>query len=343
MNDVSVPNMTHFAPNTGRFTNYFGVESFAAHVLGNIGSSYNFSMLPDDPLTGTPWASNPAAFWNGTDHWAYVFLDSAPSVNTSGPNFLSVYTDRVVNSTGTCETPPYQMAADGDLAVIQLLKSNQTVIFPGVALGQESIYYLTTPVDPKSSNGSCGPGCSNVKVLEPAAGPPVAGSISQGSNSTHYYYDCNITLTSTTDDVSPLNKAIAAQAIALSGQIHPELRSIKEDDNEYVSYNFGLPFGEAQNNSATGMASLISRFAIGVIAAAAQTNPPMYIQGGQPAQGVRLEFESLLAFNLILGSIGLLQLVLVIVTAVVVSQIVIPQEIPLSHEEEIRKRFVSSS
>ncbi len=79
MNNISIPNMTHFPPTAGRFGASSTVESFAAHVLGDIGSSYNFSMLPKEPLDGTPWASSPAGFWNGTDHWEYNFLDFVPS------------------------------------------------------------------------------------------------------------------------------------------------------------------------------------------------------------------------------------------------------------------------
>ncbi|OCL03460.1 hypothetical protein AOQ84DRAFT_266116, partial [Glonium stellatum] len=310
LNNVSVPNMTHFAPTTGRFTDYYLVESFGAHILGDIGSSYNFSLLPNNSLVGKPWASNPAAFWNATDHWEYVFLESAPSVASSGPSFLSIYTNRTVTSRGTCDVPSYDISINGSLATINPRNGMQNVTFPAIALGSESIYYLTAPLlDHDDSTGACGPGCSSVKILEPAAGPPSPGSFVSASG--YYYYDCNITVTSTTPYLSPRNAAIAAQAIALSGQIHSEFASTNEPYNEYATYTFGLPFGEAQNNSAAGMADLLSRFAVGVVAAAAQTNPPMIVQGGQPAQGVRLQLSSPLVFDLILGLAGGMQLLLV--------------------------------
>ena len=79
MNNISIPDMAHFGPSTGRFINETNdntfLEAFAAHVLGDTGSSYNFSMLPGEPLQGTPWAANPAGFWNATDHWEYIYLD----------------------------------------------------------------------------------------------------------------------------------------------------------------------------------------------------------------------------------------------------------------------------
>lgn len=336
--------MTNFAPTAGRFGNDVTfVESLAAHVLGEIGSSYNFSMLPEEPLEGTPWASNPAGFWNGTDHWEYHFLDSAPSPAASGSRSLAIYSDRIVKSTAICDLPPYQVTVEGQLAVINLLAENRTINFPALALGLDSIYYLTTPLsDDDSGDGICGPGCANVKALEPAAGPPVDGSSFRGSNGS-YFYDCNITVSARESDLSPVKAALAAQAIALSGQIHPEFRGTDNRLDQFAGYNFGLPFGEPQNNSVTGMASLMSRFAIGVISAAAQTNPPMFVQGRLPAQGVRLQFESFLGFNLILVSIGVLQLVLVLATAAVVKRLVIPDEMLLSSQEAIRSRFVLSS
>ncbi len=138
----------------------------------------------------------------------------------------------------------------------------------------------------------------------------------------------------------PLNAVVAAQAIALSGQIHSELESQDGGNNEYVAYNFGVPFGEPQNNSATAMADLLSRFAIGVIAAAAQNNALMITQGGQTAQGVRVQLDLPGNFYLILSLTGVLQLVMVVFTAAVCSKLEIPQEALLSHEEQIRKQFV---
>ena len=344
VNNISVPDMTYFAPTAGRFTrDTTFVESFAAHVLGNIGSSYNVSMLPKEPLEGTPWASNPAGFWNATDHWEYHFLDTAPSPATSSAQFLAVYSNRIVKSAATCTVPPYEVTVDGQLAFIRLLEDDRKVAFPAIAFGLESIYYLTTPMpDDGSSEGTCGPGCATVEVLEPAAGPPIDGSSFKGANHT-FFYNCNITVSAAASDLPPLKAAQAAQAIALTGQIHPDFQDIDARLNQFVGYNLGLPFGEPQNNSIAGMASLISRFAIGVVSAAAQTNPPTFVQGRLPAQGVQLQFDSFLAFNLILLITGCLQLVLVITTAVTVSQTTIPDEVLLSHQEAIQNRFVRLS
>ena len=344
--------MAHLGSSTARFIPFDNdntfQEAFAAHVLGDTGSSYNFSMLPAEPLEGTPWASNPAGFWNATDHWEYVFLDSAPNAVASGVQVLSIYSNRTATSSAICAVPAYNLSMEGQHALIHLLNENQTVVFPAIAAQLESIYYLTTPTpDDGHSDGTCGPGCNNVKVLEPTSGLPVAGSIANGSDQkselSHFFYDCNITVTSTTDDLPAVKAGLAAQAIALSGQVHSELEDTNSQSNQFVAYNFGLQFGEPQNNSAAGMASQISRFAIGVISAAAHVNPPKFVQGSLPAQGLRLQFDSFMLFNLILLLTGILQFVFVVVTAGIVSRVKIPEEILLSRQESIRNQFVLSS
>lgn len=382
---ITIPNMTNFVSHGAegqqgqrRFGYDVFSELFSAHLLGDIGSSYNFSMLPVDyPLAGTPWAANPAAFWNATDHWEYVFLESAPSPLTgsssSGPNFLSFHSDRVAKSSAICTTPPYNITIHDGLALIDVVSAstnNQTVDFPSIALGLESIYYLTRPAKSGNTiigNGSCGPGCSEVHVLEPATGPPAPGSVVVNplqQQQAYYYYHCNITvemIESSSRNVvvvagnqqqqqqilllPPQTAVIAAQAIALSGRIHSELRNSlstsRSNSNQYFAYNFGLPFGEPQNNSASGMAQQLSRFAIGVLAALAETAPQIYLPtGGQtPKQGIRLKLNAPLAFYLILALIGGIHFALVFFTALVVSPIEIPEEIPWSHREEIQSRF----
>ncbi|KAI9669554.1 MAG: hypothetical protein M1817_004597 [Caeruleum heppii] len=285
---ISIPDMTQFAPNTGRFVNDYLVESLGAHILGDVSSSYNISKLPDEPLGGKPWASNPAGFWNATDHWEYVFLDTALG-GRSSQGVLSIYTNRVVKSRGVCTTPPYEITVNDTLATVRLLEDDRAVTIPSIVLGGESVSYITKPILlNQGAKWTCGDGCSNVKVIEPQAGPPVPGSsFIAGPGSPYFFYDCNITVTANSQDLSLSQAAVAAQAIALSGQIHEQWRIADEDNrnNQYVSYNFGLPFGTPQNNSVSGMASLVSRFAIGVVAAAAQNNPPRLVQGHSPMQG----------------------------------------------------------
>ncbi|KAL8701834.1 MAG: hypothetical protein Q9201_004694 [Fulgogasparrea decipioides] len=339
--NISVPDMATFAPKTGRFGSNTFVESFAAHVLGEIGSSYQISPLPERALDGTPFAANPAGFWNATDHWEYFFLDSAPSLGAAGTNYLSIYSNRAVRSKGHCSTPPFRITVTDKLAEVRLLNENRNFRFPALALALESVYYLTSPIlNNENITGRCGPGCNRVQVIEPAAGLPIDPITNKDQESGYYFYDCNITVTASAEDIPPVKAAVAAQAIALSGQVHPEFISTPQEYDQFVGHNFGTPFGEAQNNSAIGMASLISRFAMGVISAAAQTNPQVNVPGRLPAQGTRLQFDSAMTFHLILSTLVVLQFVFVIVTAIVVNRIIFLEDIRLSDQKDIQKQFV---
>ena len=334
--------MTTFAPKTGRFGSNAFVESYAAHVLGDIGSSYRISPLPKEALDGTPFATNPAGFWNATDHWEYIFLDSAPPPpGAAGINFLSIYSNRTVRSAGNCSTPPFRVKIKDKLANVQLLNENRNFTFPALALGLESISYLTSPIlDNDNTTGRCGPGCNRIQAIEPAAGPPIDPITNEEQDPAYYFYDCNVTVTARAEDLPLVKAAIAAQAIALSGQKHPDFLSTPQEYDQFTEYNFGTAFGDAQNNSAIGMASLISRFAMGVISAAAQTNPQVSVPGRLPAQGIRLQLDSETIFHLILIVLVTLQFVFVIVTAIIVSRIVFPEDIQLSHQENIQEQFV---
>jgi hypothetical protein len=334
---MAVPNLTAFAPNPGRFDGRYLAECLAAHVLGDIGSSYNYTMSPEKALSGTPWAHHPASFWNATDHWEYVFRDSAVLNSTSTEantalKVVSIYTDHVATASGSCQTPPFWVGKTDHLQIININSTGEAIYFP---LLPESVVYLTTPIL-TTPTAHCGPGCGNVKVLEEAAGPPVRGSLA--SNAGHYYYDCNITV-SATAYLSVTNAAVAAQAIALSGQLHPEIFTLGPGDNQWGSYTYGVPFGDPQNNSAIEMASLLSRFAIGVVAAAAETNPKAITYGRAPAQGVRIQLHNPVLFSLILVFIGLIQSCLFMVAVKLGSRFEIPV-VAISHQAEIRKRFV---
>jgi hypothetical protein len=339
---IAIPDMTLFA-RVGRFADGPGPQSFAAHILGDTGGSYNYSMLPNVSLVDQPVAKFPSTYWNATDHWEYVYTNSAPVQGSQDFNFISVYSNRTVRSSAICNTPPYRFAVNqtAQVVTIQQTQKNRSAIFPSIALGVESLYYLTTPVlKRQNSTGVCGPGCSTIHALEVATGPPAEGSFVHES-SNFYYYECNITVASADPSdvfgLSPTNAAVAAQAIALSGQLRPELLDVRSGTNEYTSYNFGLQFGEAQNNSASGMASMVSRFAIGAVAAAAQTNPKILVPGRQPRQGVRLVLDQPVAFTVVLCIAAALQLGFLCLAALLVHGIDVPEELREEREDTARK------
>lgn len=341
---IFLPNMTNFARGTGRFLGDrsdldLTLQNLGASILGDIGSSYNYSDLPSVPLAGEPLAKFPAMFWNADDHWEYHYLNSALDFVSAGTNYLAVYSDRKVSSSAVCATPGYNSTIDRTQGLILVNQtSGRNFTFDSVALGLESNTYATVPILRQlrtdvcgsrvgCSTGECGPGCSTVHVMEPKSGEAVPGSF-DSPTSGFFYYECNITVSSdpppTSDldsfTLAPMLAAAAAQAIALNGDA--TLNGL--DAPLSRSYNWELPFGTPFNNSAPDMADQLARFAIGVVAATASTNPRMAVPGRPPAQGVRLELQNPVAFAVILGATAGLQLLLMVVAVILVGRVYIP-------------------
>ena len=147
LGDIAIPDMSRFA-SVGRFTDGARPQSIAAHILGDIGTSYEYSTLPLESMTDAPIAQHPYAFWDGGDHWEFVFTKSAPVPGSQDFNFLSVYSEQHVLSSATCNTPIYSFrVGEGVLTIQPTDGQNRAILFStGPALGDESITYLTEPM-----------------------------------------------------------------------------------------------------------------------------------------------------------------------------------------------------
>lgn len=357
---IFLPNMSNFARGTGRFSSRQSdldstLQNLGASILGDIGSSYNYSALPAVPLAGEPLAKFPAMFWRADDHWEYHYLNSALDFVSAGTNYLAVYSERKVSSSAVCTTPEYTSTIDRAQGLILVNQtSGRDFTFDSIALGLESNTYASVPILRQlrtdlcgsrvgcNNTGECGPGCSTVHVLEPKSGEAVPGTF-DSPTSNFFYYECNVTVSSdpapTSDldsfTLAPMMAAAAAQAIALNGDA--TLNGL--DAPLSRSYNWELPFGTPFNNSAPYMADQIARYAIGVVAAAASTNPRMAVGGRPPAQGVRLELQSPVAFAVIIGVVAGLQLLLMIIAAVLVGRVYVPRDGEWMTKEALKRLY----
>lgn len=337
LGQIAIPDMTRFA-RVGNFSDGPRPQSLAAHILGEIGTSYEYSTLPSEPLVNTPIARNPYAYWDAGDHWEYVFTKSAPIPGASSHdfNFLAVYSDQAVQSSAICAMPARTFDITSGVLTIRNTETNKTVIFPAVPVGDESMTYLTEPIlrgtdtgsnatsgsGTNSSAGSCGPGCSTVYVVEPRSrlpeDQPSSESTTPPTSSFLYYYECNITIEPSTSsnvgifNLNPAVSAVAAQSIALSGLRAPLPLNATSGFStaQYTAYIFGLEYGQPQRQNTTAMARMLSRYAIGTIAAAARTNPSLMVSGNEPKQGVRLVLDKPFAFGGVLVAAVAVQLVL---------------------------------
>ena len=223
--------------------------------------------------------------------WIYVFLDSAPqSLGTKG---TSVYTNRTINSTWNCQSWPVIQGGNGTVANLTVLQDasggqplNVTLPFVG---GTDQTTFLTTP------HVTCGTGCSVVEAFEASLTQP-------------WFYKCNITVGEVMNatlhpahDVGPSLRNMASAAIALQGY---GLKSSVPGTTQYQVYPSESAYGQPQGGYNDGMGSLIARFSIGVVTAAAQySNQSQWltVPGLQPQIGNQLGVSSWLYIYLILG------------------------------------------
>lgn len=236
--------------------------------------------------------------------WYYhlpEYSDKYLGINYSAPFLFSE--ESVVKAHGECSTPDVIFASDGTViqaqypeAILAGLVSDAwedlTVIFPESSRWVGDVSYVTKPYANKS-NGTCGWGCSRVYALEkvvPADRPGIPIKVApdedadlEDSEDTYYFYDCNITVSSSANIISAENSAIAAQAIALcefergykigthnSGDWFDwKERRLDGSDTSYEE--FFVPFSSSQpwrqQGISTWMESHLSRWALGVIAA----------------------------------------------------------------------------
>jgi len=223
--------------------------------------------------------------------WIFVFLDSAPqSLGTKG---TSVYTNRTVNSTWSCQSWPVIQGGNGTVTNLTVLQDasggralNVTLPFVG---GTDQTTFLTAP------NVTCGPGCSVVEAFEASLTQP-------------WYYKCNITVGEVMNatlhpehDVGPTLRNMASAAIALQGY---GLKSSVPGATQYQVYPSESAYGQPQGGYNSGMGLLMAQFSIGVVTAAAlYSNQSLWltVPGLQPQIGNQLDVSSWLFVYLILA------------------------------------------
>lgn len=290
---------------------------------GNVGLVYKQGAISNIPipktLYNTPtdsytifaaYDTNPST----TDYWQFNFFDSnpdslnpdtAPGVQQGEAFAITVYTDRSINVTSSCNSWVISKGGDGDqLNITILLDGNGTtknVTLPDFLGGLNQTTYWT---DVLNEAGACGTGCTVVHAFESSETKP-------------WYYQCNMTVgvvnnaTLPEHEVSEDMRYLAGGAIAFQGYTFSQADNVSVQYQYYPSQSY---YGAPVAGDAKAMGVNIGNFAINVLASAALNNPSWIVQGDQPQKGSALSvtWDKL---YLILGLIAGAQLVLMIVTS----------------------------
>ncbi|ATZ53379.1 hypothetical protein BCIN_09g02410 [Botrytis cinerea B05.10] len=310
--NVSYPNMTQFfpvkLPNGRSSINNLGAQQYTANSFGMMALNL-WSTTQPIPEPATIYKSGLTADLFGIDKksWAFVFMD------TSSDGSTSAYSDRTIKSTSSCESYSVIDGGNGNFTNLTISKNGKSegskVRLP-IAAGPDQTTFFTVPFT------TCGEGCSIVEALEASANEP-------------WYYKCNITVgpvinaQNANQEVSLPLRHMSSAAIALQGYAaNPKL-----NDTQYRIYVSESTYGYPRNGSADDFGYQISYFAIGAIAAAANSNnPSIYAIGDRPIIGTQLKItQHVLLLGLLIGLVSV-QAACFVTTAFVANRVVVKDE-----------------
>ncbi|ROT43010.1 hypothetical protein SODALDRAFT_347843 [Sodiomyces alkalinus F11] len=304
-------------------------QQYTAHSFGTMSLAYDTAVFPDAkmPTPGELWyTDDPLMFCDSdSDSCQYVFHETNPeSLNNPDALPITVSTNRVIHATTECTSWPVVSGGGGTEANITiLLPQDQARIIPLPAqAGPDQTTFIT------DTGADCGRGCGTVTAFE-------------ASDTYPWFYSCNTTIGTVENaereehHVGENLGRMATVAIALQGYPN-NLTTTESPGVQSVIFPaqsiFGMPLGGA----ASSMAFLLSRFAIGVVAMAAESNDMVVVPGDVPTVGLELHVEHWNYIHVILFLALGLQLLLGFGAAWVANTVVIPGGGPVAEAQVIR-------
>jgi hypothetical protein len=276
-------------------------------------------------IGGLRLASDPVIFCDGQG-CDFVFLEaSVPSdpdiqlADLASWQPMIVATNRKISISTTCNSYPVTSGGNGTAAEITYRQveskdtDNQGKVRVPTAGGTGKTIFMT------DTSINCGPGCSTVTALETSADDP-------------WFYSCNTTVgpvanaTMSEHRVSKHVRFLAAQAIALQGYWISSSTDDISTNKQHQVYPAQSVFGTPLSGKSEAMAVVMSRFAAGVIAMVAKTNPQISVASFPPMQGSTLTVDRWDYVGLILTTVVWFQLLLSIAVAIMATRVVIPPD-----------------
>lgn len=247
----------------------------------------------------------PSIWQMNSETWEFVFFDSPPS----GFGAASIFTNRTINSTYTCES--YPVIHNGNGSYSQFSVENLGLWNVTLALPNSTVYFTNDEIlsceDPNNAR------CGIVYVFE-------------SSDTDPWFYQCEITIGEVQNalenfpaqQVTDQMAWIASASIALEGYLTDVPDSLSQEAQLYPDGSF---WGAPLAGNATAMGQRVSLFALTSIVGAAYNNPPAFFNGMQPQTGEILDFSDPLYFFLIIGLLCAGQFVLFLVTCILANRV----------------------
>ncbi|KZL82121.1 hypothetical protein CI238_07627 [Colletotrichum incanum] len=289
-----------------------GAQQYTANSYGTISLAYDTATTEEAPLARAIFVPSDPLMFCSESFCKYVFHEtSQASITNKNSNPVTIATDRSINSTSKCTAWPVTSGGNGTSPNITVALENNgrfDIDIP-VQGGTDQTTFMT------NSEYECGQGCAMVAAFE-------------ASDSSSWYYTCNITVGQVANATLPEHQvgssltALAAAAIALQGYAASSL--VNNTSFQYQIYPAESVFGTPMNGTTKTLEAMLSRFAIGVIAIAAENNEPHVVEGTMPLKGTKLNVSHWNLIHMILILTATLQLALGIAAALVANRVVVP-------------------
>ncbi|TVY84111.1 hypothetical protein LSUE1_G002086 [Lachnellula suecica] len=279
--NVTISKMDHFYPSIDGNNNIITIqdEEYTAHLYGGLAFDIGVDSIVNMPQPGDIYNFSAAAFYQdySESKLVYQFLNS-PAGTSIGFDTFSMYTERTINMTYTCES--HKVTANGNGTFNEIEVANIGTVYVSHKVPNATSFFTNMPLIDGSDSirdyNRCGNDrCTIVEAFE-------------ASNSDPWYYKCNITTGHTLNDqqnVSFISDDMAFKAGSSIAQI-----GYTDDSGQEVQiYPQGSPWGKPLHGNTTDMGMAIATFAIGAIGGADTYNPRTSFLGTVPSQGFILD------------------------------------------------------
>jgi hypothetical protein len=271
--------------------------------------------VEDWPGPGKTYQTNLTDVFYGSDYWTYRFLEGPASSSNNWPitaQLPQVYTDRSINSTYSCAYYSVDPKSGNGLT------TNIGVFFKGNTAN--STIVNVPSVSPNETtfwvdNSTCGPRCAAIQVF-------------QASDTTPTFYNCNISITGVGNAKLPEHQIndtfakIAARSIALG---------VATDKGVYYQkYPQEAYYGNLFVNDPDSIGLRMAFFAIGALGIAYLSNPTITSIGVTPEPGLSINIHSNTRLILIFVLISGVQLLCLIVTTFIASNVIVIDNSPVA-------------
>ncbi|VUC25288.1 unnamed protein product [Clonostachys rosea] len=307
-------------------------QQYTANTYGTMSLAFTQATLDQIPNKGYLWfPDDPIAFCDdNSPSCTYIFHEKNAQL-AADPGAIPVQstTNRSVEITSQCNSYPVIRGANGTMTNITInAESKDTVITLPTTPGSDQSLFMTR------YDQECGPNCRIMSVFEVAA---------EGS----WYYSCTTFQGPVKNATLPQHEIgenvtyLAATAIGLQGFASPSSRGTQEEIDpikslQYKVYPSATVPGKPANGSTRAMEGLLSRFAIGVIAMAAESNSGIALEGRAPQIGQKLGVEHWNLIHMTFALTAGLQLLLAIGVTLVAERVIVPDGGPISEAQIFR-------